>query len=80
MLLFGAFVRAAPMALVAVVISWILSRILDPIIDVMLVNASSDHWLVQAFQALNSEALFLLLLSIGLMLIARAVREGRGAV
>ncbi len=46
----------------------------------MLVNAASDNWLVQAFQAIDQEGLFLLLLSIGMLLIARAVREGRGVV
>jgi len=65
---------------IAVVISWILSEILDPLIDAMLVNAASDNWLVQAFQAIDQEGLFLLLLSIGMLLIARAVREGRGVV
>ena len=78
--MFGRYARAGLFALAAVLIAGIISWVIPKLLDVMLAGgASESDMLIQSFQAIEQNSLFLMLAAILVGLIAGAVTESGGA-
>jgi len=77
--MFGRSARAGLFALAAVLIAGIVSWVMPELLDIMLAGgAAEDDMLIQSFQAIEENSLFLMLAAILVGLIAGGVTESGG--
>lgn len=75
--MYGVILRAAPQALFIALLAAVLSRILDPILEFTLEspNAAESDLLISGLQAASENFILVGLISLALVIIARAVLE-----
>lgn len=77
--MFGVIIRAAPQALFIALLSAVLARVLDPIIEFTLEspNADENDLLISGLQAAGDNFILVGLIALALVILTRAVIESQ---
>lgn len=75
--MYGVLIRAGPGALMIALMGALAARILEPLLDMMLVEASQDDMLIKSVTAISENFILVGLIGLGITIVGAAVLEAK---